>query len=344
MVVTAVAERRARGRGRRRRGADPRAARRRRSRRPCCCCAPLPCTRPAWHRREAREILRFGLPSLGSGLASIGAQYIDYAVVAARLPAAAVGLYWRAYTLGVDYQSKLSGILVQIGLPLYARAADLATQRGDARADRPPPDAACCSRCSAALILLAPVADPADLRPGWEDAVEPTQILAVAGMMAAIQAGTGPLLLAVGKPGALLRWNLSKLIGPRRRRLRRRPARSGAAGRRGDGLQRPAVADRPADPAAPLRGHRRPRALDRLPAGDRRDRADARRGLARPPGRRGARLSEGVACAAAAAVGAGVYLLALAVLFPSAMTELREVSDRLLPRGLRLGRPGYTGA
>jgi hypothetical protein len=55
-------------------------------------------------------------------------------------------------------------------------------------------------------------------------------------------------------------------------------------------------------------------------------------------------LSEGVSCVAAAAVGVGVYLLALALVFPSALSELREVRSRLLPQRFRLGRPGYTGA
>ncbi len=300
-------------------------------------------TRPAWHRAEARDILRFGLPSLGSEITSIGSQQIDYAVVAARLPAASVGLYWRAYTLGVDYQGKLSGILVQIGLPLYSRAPDLETRRA-MRERIVRLQTLLLFPLLGGLILLAPVMIPLIFGSQWDDAVEPTQILAIAGMMAAIQAGTGPLLMAVGKPGVLLRWNLSKIVilgalvyvvAPH-------------------GLVSLAVAVTAFNVVRSLIGQQ---ILLRRYAG-----IDVRAlwiacvpaiaatalmlgvGWLVLQGGEALSLSEGVACLAAATVGAGVYLLALAVVFPSAMTELREVADRLLPRGRRLGRPGYTGA
>jgi len=300
-------------------------------------------TRPAWHRAEARDILRFGLPSLGSEITSIGSQQIDYAVVAARLPAVSVGLYWRAYTLGVDYQGKLSGILVQIGLPLYSRAPDLETRRA-MRERIVRLQTLLLFPLLGGLILLAPVMIPLIFGSQWDDAVEPTQILAIAGMMAAIQAGTGPLLMAVGKPGVLLRWNLSKIVilgalvyvvAPH-------------------GLVSLAIAVTAFNVVRSLIGQQ---ILLRRYAG-----IDVRAlwiacvpaiaatalmlgvGWLVLQGGDALSLSERVACVAAAAVGAGVYLLALAVLFPSAMTELREVADRLLPRGLRLGRPGYTGA
>jgi hypothetical protein len=43
--------------------------------------------------------------------------------------------------------------------------------------------------------------------------VTPTQLLAVAGMLAAVMTGMGPLILAVGKPKALLAWDALCLLG-----------------------------------------------------------------------------------------------------------------------------------
>ena len=286
---------------------------------------------PAWHPREAREILRFGVPSLGSGLAGIGAQYIDYAVIAARLPAAAVGLYWRAYTLGVDYQSKLSGVLVQIGLPLYARAADLATQR-EMRERIVRLQTLIIFPLLGALILLAPVAVTLIFGPQWEDAVVPTQILAVAGMMATIQTGTGPLLLAVGHPGALLRWNVGKIIGLGLVVYVVAPY----------GLVELAVAVTVFNVLRALIGQQ---LLLRRRAG-----VDVRSlWIACLPAMTGTAamlatgwavlaagsalgVPEGAACAAAAATGAAAYLAALALVFPTAMAELRDVRTRLVSR------------
>jgi O-antigen/teichoic acid export membrane protein len=299
--------------------------------------------RPAWHRAEAREILHFGLPSLGSEITSIGSQQIDYAVVAARLPATSVGLYWRAYTLGVDYQGKLSGILVQIGLPLYSRAADIETRRA-MRERIVRLQTLLLFPLLGVLILVAPVAIPLIFGNQWEDAVEPTQILAIAGMMAAIQAGTGPLLLAVGKPGVLLRWNLSKIVTLGLLVYVVAP----------HGLVPLAIAVTAFNVVRSLIGQqillRRYAGIDIRALWIACIPAIASTALLLGAGWAvlaacdALELSEGVASVASAAVGAAVYLATLAVVFPSAMSELREVRARLLPRRLRLGRPGYTGA
>jgi PST family polysaccharide transporter len=305
-----------------------------------------PTVRPAWHRAEAREIMRFGFPSLGSGLASIGAQHIDYAVVAARLPAASVGLYWRAYTLGVDYQGKLSGILVQIGLPLYARAADLATRQA-MRERIVRFQTLLLFPLLGALILLAPVAVPLIFGDQWEEAVEPTQILAVAGMMAAIQAGTGPLLLAVGRPGVLLRWNLSKIIGLGLVVYFVAP----------EGLVALAAAVTIFNVARSLIGQQI--LLSRYAGIDVRGlfvvcfpaltatAALLLLGWGVLAGLRALGAPDGVCCTAGAAVGVLAYIATLALAFPAALAELRDVRNRLLPRGPRLRRSktgGYTEA
>ena len=51
------------------------------------------------------------------------------------------------------------------------------------------------------------------------------QLLAVAGMIAAVLTGYPQVMLAVGRPRALLRFNVVLLVGLRRRRPRRRPVR-----------------------------------------------------------------------------------------------------------------------
>jgi O-antigen/teichoic acid export membrane protein len=287
--------------------------------------------RPAWHRAEAREILHFGLPSLGSGLANIGAQHIDYAVVAARLPPAAVGLYWRAYTLGVDYQGKLSGILVQIGLPLYARAADPETRRA-MRERIVRLQTLILFPLLGALILLAPVAVPLIFGDQWEEAVVPTQILAVAGMMAAIQAGTGPLLLAIGRPGVLLRWNLTKIVGLGLVVYIVAP----------EGLVPLAIAVAAFNVLRSLIGQQL--LLRRYAGMDVRDilvaclpalaatAALLGLGWAVLGGIEAAGGSETVACIVGTAVGLAAYLGTIALAFPAAFAELRDVRARVLRR------------
>ena len=79
--------------------------------------APL----PRWHRRSQREISGFGLPAALAGLVDVMFRNADYAILAAQLPAAQVGIYWRAFNLGVVYQDKLSGVMMQLAFPVYSR-------------------------------------------------------------------------------------------------------------------------------------------------------------------------------------------------------------------------------
>jgi PST family polysaccharide transporter len=173
----------------------------------------LACVRiplPAWRWREMREIAAFGFPTTLSSLSRSGFRNVDYAIVAAMLGPAAAGLYWRAFQLGVEYQRKISGIVQRIALPLYARAATIE----DKRALR-----ARVVRTQAALIfplltLFAATASssvPWVFGPAWEGAVVPAQILAGAGLLAAVMTGMGPLVLAVGHPRALLAWDVGSL-------------------------------------------------------------------------------------------------------------------------------------
>jgi O-antigen/teichoic acid export membrane protein len=170
--------------------------------------APVP--PPRWDRSAARELASFGLPAGLASFLNAAARNVDYAILGARLNPAQVGLYWRAYALGVDSQSKLSGVMMQLALPVYSRAADLDDMRRlRFRVTRL--HATGILPLLALLIALAPVAVPWVFGAPWEPAVVPTQILAVGGMAAALGSGTGSFVLAAGRPWHMVRFNLALL-------------------------------------------------------------------------------------------------------------------------------------
>ena len=170
--------------------------------------APIPAL--GFERRAARELLGFGLPASVQGLAWMATRNIDYAIVGARLGAHALGFYWRAYTLGVEYQNKISQIMTRIAFPLYSRTEGRDHMSAvHSRVLRV--HAVVLFPLLALLIATAPVLIPWLLGARWRPAVEPTQILAVAGMMLALIAGFGQAALAAGKPGALVKNNLFTL-------------------------------------------------------------------------------------------------------------------------------------
>jgi len=163
--------------------------------------------RPGWFPEEIRRITAYGLPAAGSSVLYAVSRNVDYVILAARLPAAQVGYYLRAFQLGSDYQSKISGILLRVAFPVLSRSRDLdEVRRMRARIVRV--HAAVLFPLLFGLIALAPVFVPFVYGDAWEPAVELTQILAVGGLVLALGTGTGPLLLATGHPRALFTYNL----------------------------------------------------------------------------------------------------------------------------------------
>lgn len=166
---------------------------------------------PRFHRREARDIVGYGAASAVANIVSTITNNVDYAIVAARLTAYQTGIYYRAFNLGVVYQSKISNVMMQLAFPVYSRLESREEMRRlHERAVRI--HAAAIFPVMALLIVVAPVAIPFVFGSEWRGAVEPTQILAGAGMVAAILTGYTQVLQAVGRPQTLLRSNIAILI------------------------------------------------------------------------------------------------------------------------------------
>ena len=147
-------------------------------------------------------------PPREPGLLHVAITNVDYTILAARLSAAQVGFYWRAFQLGVVYQDKISGIMMRLAFPIYSRTRDLDELASlHERATRV--HAAVVVPLLAILIVVAPVLDPLVVRGalGARRSL-PTQILAVAGMIAAILTGFAQVLLAAGHPRELMRFNV----------------------------------------------------------------------------------------------------------------------------------------
>ena len=173
----------------------------------------VPPPMPRFHREALRDVTGFGLPASAAGL--------TYVAVSNATPwlsprcgsrAAQVGLYWRAFQLGVVYQDKISGIMMRLAFPIYSRTTDLdELRRFHERATR------IHAAVAAAAALAADRRSRPDLVPWvfgerWAPAAAPVQILAVAGMIAAVLTGYPQILLAAGRPRALLVFNLVLLV------------------------------------------------------------------------------------------------------------------------------------
>jgi O-antigen/teichoic acid export membrane protein len=122
-----------------------------------------------------------------------------------------VGFYWRAFSLGGEHQEKVSGIIARLAFPLFSRTEGLEDTR-HLRSRVVRANVAVIFPLLATLIIVAPTLIPWLYGSRWEPAVEPAQILAVAGMALTVMSGTEQLILAMGQPRTLLALNASFLF------------------------------------------------------------------------------------------------------------------------------------
>jgi O-antigen/teichoic acid export membrane protein len=165
---------------------------------------------PIWRGAEAREIAATGAPAAGAGLAGIGSRNVDYAILGARLTPSAVGFYYRAFTLGVEYERKVSGIVSRIAFPVYSRTKDMVHLRS-VRQRIVRLNATLIFPLMTFFIVVAPVLVPWLFGARWEPAVVLAQILAVAGMAGTLKNTIDPLVLAAGRPRSLMVFNVCEV-------------------------------------------------------------------------------------------------------------------------------------
>jgi O-antigen/teichoic acid export membrane protein len=168
---------------------------------------PAPRLQPA----AARELLSFGLPFSLASISWIGFSNIDYAIIGARLGALQTGLYFRAYTLAVEYQNKITVVMTQVGFPVLART--------DSRAEMARMYRQMVRLLTivlfpllALLAITAPVLVPFLFGARWTPAVVPVQILALGGASILVINAVGTVLMATGRARALLGYGVAHFI------------------------------------------------------------------------------------------------------------------------------------
>jgi len=158
---------------------------------------------PRIHRSAIKDIVGFGIPASGSAIMYSMQRTIGYGVLGARLDAQSAGYYFRANQLGVEYQGKVTNILLRMMFPLLSKADSPERMRA-VRARMVQVHASFLFPLLALLIVLAPELVPWLYGDRWAGAVEATQILAIVGLATVVNTGIGPVMLAAGRPRPLL--------------------------------------------------------------------------------------------------------------------------------------------
>jgi lipopolysaccharide exporter len=160
---------------------------------------------PNFRRRAARDLLRSGIPA-ASGAASIaGLQSCDYLIVGARLGALQAGYYFRAYTLSVMYQQKVTQVMTSVGFPVLSRAAS-EDEVDHLRQRMVHTITLILFPLLTALVIVAPKFVTWFYGPAWGPTVLPVQILALGGGAMLLADAVAVAMLATGQARAVARW------------------------------------------------------------------------------------------------------------------------------------------
>ena len=168
---------------------------------------PLPRLRLA----AARDLAGYGVPASAAAVAWTGFANGDYAVLAARLGTAAAGMYWRAYSLGIDYQRKASVVMNTLAFPVLARSRDdvdfSALRRRMVRLLT-----VVLFPLLTGLAITAPYVVPGVFGPAWGEAVVPTQLLAAGGAACLVIDAVGSAMMAAGRARGLLGYGVAHFV------------------------------------------------------------------------------------------------------------------------------------
>jgi len=165
--------------------------------------ASAPAPAPRLRRAPTKELLSFGAPASFAAASWFGFRNCDYAIIGARLGALPTGLYFRAYTLGVEYQKKVSSVMNTVGFPALSRTQNREEMEA-LRVWMVRTLTLVLFPLLALLAIEAPVLVPWLFGHRWAPAVVPTQILAVGGASTLVIDTAGASLMASGRARAVM--------------------------------------------------------------------------------------------------------------------------------------------
>jgi lipopolysaccharide exporter len=173
--------------------------------------AAAPPPLPRLNRAAARDLLDYGLPASMAAVSWVGFSNVDYAIVGARLGALQTGLYFRAYTLAVEYQNKIGVVMTQVGFPVLARTRSNA-ELTDLYREMVRLLTIILFPLLVLLAILAPTLVPFLFGPRWSGAIVPVQFLALGGAATLVINAVGTVLMATGRARALLGFGMAHFI------------------------------------------------------------------------------------------------------------------------------------
>ncbi len=174
--------------------------------------AARPPLRPLLARAELRELWGFGAGASLSGFVGYLARNADNLVVGARLGAAPLGLYSRAYNLMLLPQNHIGRVMSGVLFPALSRLQGDAPRLSRAYLLSVQLAALVAGPLMAGMLVAGPHLVAAVYGPGWEGAVLPLQILCGAGLLRVVTSLAEVVAHSTGHVAAQLRLQLGYAV------------------------------------------------------------------------------------------------------------------------------------
>jgi O-antigen/teichoic acid export membrane protein len=159
---------------------------------------------PGWNTRQARKLLRFGLPLAGASLLLLGVYNVDSIIVGATLGPTALGLYSLAFNMSSWTVRATSEAVRRVSFAGFSRLADSADSLANGYSRT---IGMVLAVAVPSAVLLGTLAEPLILEvygPRWTPAAHALTLLAVLGLLRVVYEITYDCLAASGKRTMLL--------------------------------------------------------------------------------------------------------------------------------------------
>ena len=167
--------------------------------------------RGRFSREGARKVFGFGLRTSGGRIAWYLYSNADYLVVGKFVGQQALGFYTLVYEFATLPAGRVTTVINEVAFPVYAQLQDRPEQFKRYFLTAVTLVSAITVPALFGLLATAPLAVPVILTAKWLPIVEPLQIMSVVGMVLSVSSLIAPAVLAKGRPGLVLRFNLTCL-------------------------------------------------------------------------------------------------------------------------------------
>lgn len=161
---------------------------------------------------KAHELFRFGRWVLASSILVFLVTQGDDIFVGKLLGASFLGFYQMAYRFSNAPATEITHVVSQVTFPAYSKLQDNPARLREAYLKTLQLTAFVSIPLAVGIFILAPEFTKIFLGEKWMPMVSAMQALALAGLIRSIQATTGPLFQAIGKPKIDTKWQIVRLI------------------------------------------------------------------------------------------------------------------------------------